>query len=119
MCIVLYCYYTYLCYSYYHHYNTLQHITTLQAGDKTILRLASVPIQAFSVSTTSISKSEACLYFPALPRSWLTNGLIMIPSISETSKKGEYLYTYIFNDVLSLYLFTYLFYYHYHHYNTS
>merc|ERR1712124_170532 len=57
---------------------------------KTILRLDSVPKEAFNVKTTGNSRTEACLYFPYLPRSWLTNGLILIPSISEIGKKGAF-----------------------------
>ena len=57
---------------------------------KTILRRTSVPKDGFVVFTTGHPKTEACVYFPHLPRSWLSNGLIIVPSLSAVGAKGNF-----------------------------
>eukprot|EP00605_Chrysophyceae_sp_TOSAG23-4_P001308 GSChrysophyteH1.ASY1.ANO1.1422.1 assembled CDS len=58
---------------------------------KTIMRKASLssPV-CYSVKSSFSHKSESVIYYPRLPRSWVGNGLIIIPSLSEKGVKGSY-----------------------------
>jgi hypothetical protein len=44
----------------------------------------------FSESTTFSHKSEACMFFPRIPRTWMPDGLLIIPSLSEKGARGTY-----------------------------
>jgi hypothetical protein len=44
----------------------------------------------FSQSTTFLNKIECCMYFPKLPYSWIPDGLILIPCLSEKHARGSY-----------------------------
>jgi len=57
---------------------------------KTILRRTVPPKDAFAIATTGVSKMEATVYFPLLPRSWCANGLLVVPSLSERGNKGNF-----------------------------
>ena len=57
---------------------------------KTILRRTEPPRDAFAISTSGASRTEASVYFPLLPRSWCANGLLLVPSLSETGFKGDF-----------------------------
>jgi hypothetical protein len=57
---------------------------------KTILRRTNVPKDSFALFTTGKGRMEASAYFPLLPRSWLSNGLIVVPSISVVGTKGNF-----------------------------
>lgn len=45
---------------------------------------------SFSAQTTFHSKTDATLYFPRIPRVWIPNGLIVVPSLQEPGVKGLY-----------------------------
>lgn len=57
---------------------------------KTILRKLSVEPSSYHLSTSFTSKQEACVFFPKLPRSWIPNGLMVVPCLSEKSVKGGF-----------------------------
>lgn len=44
----------------------------------------------FSESTTYSHKAEACMFFPRVPRTWMPDGLLIIPSLSEKGARGTY-----------------------------
>jgi hypothetical protein len=60
--------------------------------EKVILRKASVsPAEDSSVLLTSFSnRNEACLYYPQVSRSWMPEGLIITPCLSEKGIKGTF-----------------------------
>lgn len=58
------------------------------AAPKTIMRKLRVEPTHFNLTTTYSSKTEACVYFPKLPRSWIPDGIIIVPSLSEKGVKG-------------------------------
>eukprot|EP00606_Chrysophyceae_sp_TOSAG23-5_P001556 GSChrysophyteH2.ASY1.ANO1.598.1 assembled CDS len=70
----------------------VEETSSMQSGSsKTILRRASLqqPV-GYSVKSSYTHKSEAAIYYPRLPRSWVGNGLIIVPSLSEKGVKGSY-----------------------------
>ena len=61
-----------------------------QSGN-TILRKTSLKLPvSYFMKTTYSHKTEAVVYYPRLPRSWVGNGLIIVPSLSEKGVKGTY-----------------------------
>jgi hypothetical protein len=44
----------------------------------------------FHASTTFCSRHEACMYLPKAPRSWMPDGLIIIPYLSERGARGTF-----------------------------
>lgn len=44
----------------------------------------------FSQCTTFQNKIESCMYFPKLPHSWIPDGLIIVPCLSEKHARGSY-----------------------------
>jgi len=65
--------------------------STSSGTGKTVLRKASLsqPVSYYIKSTYS-HKTEAVVYYPRLPRSWVGNGIIVTPSLSEKGVKGSY-----------------------------
>lgn len=57
---------------------------------KTILRKISLPSDSYCQMSSFTNKLDACLYYPRLPRSWIGNGLIIVPCMSEKGLKGQY-----------------------------
>mgnify|MGYP006079190507 CR=1 FL=1 len=58
---------------------------------KTILRKTSLSVPVgYNLKTSYSAKGEAAVYYPRLPRSWMGNGLIVVPSLSEKGVKGSY-----------------------------
>jgi hypothetical protein len=61
------------------------------SGGKTILRKSSLTAPVcYSVKSSYTHKTESSLYYPRLPRSWVGNGIIIVPSLSEKGVKGSY-----------------------------
>jgi hypothetical protein len=68
---------------------------------KTILRKLSVDPEAYHVMSTFCSKTETAIFYPKLPRSWMPDGLLLIPCLSEKGVKGHFdLEVYSSDDVL-------------------
>ena len=65
--------------------------TAPSANGKTVLRKASLshPV-SYHITTSYSHKTDACIYYPRLPRSWIGNGLIISPFLSEKGVKGNY-----------------------------
>ena len=65
--------------------------STSSATGKTVLRKTSLsqPV-SYSIKSTYSHKTEAVIYYPRLPRSWMGNGLIISASLSEKGVKGSY-----------------------------
>jgi hypothetical protein len=61
------------------------------SNNKTILRKSSLnnPV-SYHIQSSFSHKSESTIYYPRLPRSWVGNGLIITPSLSEKGVKGSY-----------------------------
>jgi hypothetical protein len=57
---------------------------------KTILRKTTLPASGYCQMSTFGSKGDACIYYPRLPRSWIGNGLIIVPCLTEKGLKGQY-----------------------------
>jgi len=60
------------------------------ASDKTVLRKLFIAPDAYCQQTSYSSKTEAVVYFPRMPRSWLPNGLLLVPCLSERGVKGSF-----------------------------
>lgn len=60
------------------------------SSTKTILRKLSYDVEQYNVVSNFCSKSEACVFYPRLPRSWLGNGLIVVPCLSEKGVKSHF-----------------------------
>lgn len=58
--------------------------------DGKITRKLSLDPLFFSETTTYTHKHEACMYFPRVPRSWMPEGLLVIPSLSEKGARGTF-----------------------------
>lgn len=41
-------------------------------------------------ATTFCSKTDACIYYPRVPRAWLPDGLLIIPCLSEKGARGTF-----------------------------
>lgn len=68
---------------------------------KTVLRKLSVDPEAYHVMSTFCSKTETTIFYPKLPRSWMPDGLLLVPCLSEKGVKGHYdLEVYSSDDVL-------------------
>lgn len=59
-------------------------------GDKTILRKVSVNPNTYSLQTSFSNKTVASVYYPKMPRSWVPNGFLIIPCLSEKGIKGSF-----------------------------
>jgi hypothetical protein len=57
------------------------------AAPKTILRKLVLDDAAYHVETTFTSKQETCIFYPKLPRSWIPNGLLIIPCVNDKGIK--------------------------------
>lgn len=57
---------------------------------KTILRKLTIDESSYHLASTFSSKMETCVYFPKLPRAWVPNGLLIVPSLSEKGVKGAF-----------------------------
>lgn len=57
---------------------------------KTILRKISLPSDSYCQMSSFTNKNDACIYYPRLPRSWIGNGLIIVPCMTEKGLKGQY-----------------------------
>jgi hypothetical protein len=55
-----------------------------------IQRRLYVDDKTYNVQTTYSSKTDSCVYFPCLPRVWIPNGLILVPSLQEYGVKGTF-----------------------------
>lgn len=55
-----------------------------------IQRRLYVDDKTYHVKSLYSSKTEACVYFPRLPRVWIPNGLIIVPTLQETGVKGTF-----------------------------
>jgi hypothetical protein len=55
-----------------------------------IMRCLYVDKVAYHVSTTYSSKAEACICYAKLPRVWMPNGLIIVPTLDEVGVRGQY-----------------------------
>jgi len=59
---------------------------------KTVLRkvhLSPLP-ESYLLQTTFSSRTEASVYYPKLPRSWIPNGFIITPCLTEKGVKGSF-----------------------------
>jgi hypothetical protein len=57
---------------------------------KTVLRKLSLDPNAYHLSSTFCSRSEACVFYPKVPRSWIPSGLLIVPCLSEKNAKGSF-----------------------------
>mmetsp|Transcript_2083 Transcript_2083/g.3669 ORF Transcript_2083/g.3669 Transcript_2083/m.3669 type:complete len:480 (-) Transcript_2083:295-1734(-) len=57
---------------------------------KTILRTLSIDPNEFHLVSTFCSKTDACIFFPKIPRAWIPNGLLLIPCLSEKNAKASF-----------------------------
>jgi hypothetical protein len=57
---------------------------------KTILRKLSVDPHSYHLVTSFCSKTESAVFFPKIPRSWVPNGLLVVPCLSEKNVKGSF-----------------------------
>ena len=64
--------------------------TLSDPSNRTVLRKTTLDNEIFYIETNAISKSESTIYFPRLPRSWMPNGLMLIPYLSEKNAKAHY-----------------------------
>lgn len=61
------------------------------SGEKTILRKIQISNPAsYSLQTSFSNKTAATVYYPKMPRSWVPNGILVVPSLSEKGIKGSY-----------------------------
>lgn len=44
----------------------------------------------WSQTSTFVSKSESCLYFPKIPRAWMPDGLIVVPCLNDKNVRGQF-----------------------------
>ncbi len=59
-------------------------------GKKTILRKTFLGSSSFRIESSYNSKVDSCVFFPKIPRSWMPDGLIIIPSLSEKGTRGTF-----------------------------
>jgi hypothetical protein len=45
---------------------------------------------AYHLATSFCSKTESCVFFPKVPRSWIPNGLLIVPCLGEKNVKGSF-----------------------------
>ena len=64
--------------------------TLTDPSNRTVLRKTTLDNETFYIETNACSKSESTIYFPRLPRSWMPNGLMLIPYLSEKNAKAHY-----------------------------
>ena len=57
---------------------------------KTILRKLAVEPGAYHLASSFCSKTEACVFYPKIPRAWIPNGLLIVPCLSEKNVKGAF-----------------------------
>eukprot|EP01034_Spumella_vulgaris_P022861 gene22861-29038_t len=57
---------------------------------KTILRKLTVDPHSYHLVTHHINKNESCVFYPKIPRSWIPNGLLIVPCLSEKGVKGAF-----------------------------
>ena len=62
----------------------------INAKEKVILRKFTLSSDAHQFESTYTSKTDACVYFPKLPRAWNPQGFIITPSLSEKGAKGVF-----------------------------
>jgi hypothetical protein len=62
----------------------------INSGPKTILRKLNLESSSYQLMTSFSNKSETCVFYPKLPRSWIPNGLLVVPCLSEKGVKGEF-----------------------------
>lgn len=60
------------------------------AQDSSIARKIALDPLFFHESTGYAHRSEACMFFPRVPRSWMPDGLLIVPSLSEVGARGTY-----------------------------
>jgi hypothetical protein len=73
-----------------HPEDVIDRTNTSAAGPKTILRKLHLDSAGYNLISTFCSKSEACVFYPKLPRSWIADGFIVVPCLSEKGVKGDY-----------------------------
>lgn len=57
---------------------------------KLVLRKLQIEPSQYHLTTSYSNKTEACVFYPKLPRSWIPNGLLIVPSLSEKGIKGKF-----------------------------
>lgn len=57
---------------------------------KTVLRTLHLDPAEFQMVTSFNGKNESCVFFPKIPRSWIPNGLIVVPCMSEKGARSPY-----------------------------
>ena len=60
------------------------------AKEKVILRKSTLADEIHTFESTYTSRTDACIYFPKLPRAWNPQGFVIIPSLSEKGAKGTF-----------------------------
>lgn len=75
---------------------------TRNESGKTVLRKTSVLNDLFYVQSSFSHKTEACIFFPKVPRSWMPNGLILTPCLSSAGVKGTYELEIYASEVIAL-----------------
>lgn len=65
---------------------------TKTSGDmaKTILRKTVVSRDEYRMQSSFASKTEACVLYPRLPRSWMPDGVIIVPCLSVPYVRGSF-----------------------------
>lgn len=44
----------------------------------------------WSQTSTFVSKTESCLYFPKIPRAWMPDGMIVVPCLGDKNVRGSF-----------------------------
>jgi hypothetical protein len=65
-------------------------VTRRDEGKRTILRKTNLDHHSYHLETSYSSKTDCCVYFPKVPRSWMPNGIMIIPSLSERGVRGTF-----------------------------
>lgn len=72
------------------HPEDIVNTSTLSNAPKTILRKLHLDSAGYTLISSFSSKTEACVFYPKLPRAWISNGLIVVPCMSEKGVKGDF-----------------------------
>ena len=63
---------------------------TKEESGKSVMRKCTLLNDTFSVVTTYSTRNDACTYLAKVPRTWITKGFLIIPSLSDKGIRGSF-----------------------------
>ena len=61
--------------------------TNLADQQRVVVRVKTILPDTYHLQVGFNNKSETCVLYPRVPKAWLANGFIIVPSLSEKGKK--------------------------------